>query len=60
MIIPIGYALCGACALHRGANVEAIYDRLKNIQQVAHSRYRSEAHFTLNVMTGLIACTHQE
>lgn len=39
--------------------IETINDQLKNIQQVAHTRHRSEANFAVNVIAGLIAYTHQ-
>ena len=42
------------------AIIETINDQLKNIQQVAHTRHRSEANFAVNVIAGLIAYTHQE
>ena len=39
--------------------IETINDQLKNISQVAHTRHRSSNNFLVNLISGLIAYTHQ-
>lgn len=38
----------------------AIIDQLKNISQIVHTRHRSVDNFLVNLISGLIAYTHQE
>ena len=45
--------------LRRRSLVETIFDQLKNISQVEHSRHRSPINFMINVVAGLIAYTWQ-
>ena len=45
--------------VRKRAIVETINDQLKNISQVAHTRHRSVDNFLVNLITGLIAYTHQ-
>lgn len=45
--------------LRKRAIVETIYDQLKNISQIEHSRHRSLVGFMINVVGGLIAYCHQ-
>lgn len=45
--------------LRRRAILEAIYDQLKNISQIEHTRHRSVVGFMVNVICGLIAYCHQ-
>jgi hypothetical protein len=40
--------------------IETINDPLKNISQLEHSRHRSYHHFMGNVISALIAYTHQD
>jgi len=37
-----------------------IYDQLKNISQIEHTRHRSGFNFLVNVISALIAYTYQE
>ena len=46
--------------LRKRAIIETIYDQLKNISQIEHIRHRSGISFLLNVVSALIADTHQE
>ena len=46
--------------LRKRSIIEMINDQLKNISQIEHTRHRSVAYFTVNVIAGLIAYTHQE
>ncbi len=46
--------------LRKRAIVETIYDQLKNISQIEHTRHRSVWNFYTNVVAGLIAYTYQE
>ena len=39
--------------------IETIFDQLKNISQIEHTRHRSAKNFIVNVISGLIAYTHQ-
>ena len=39
--------------------IETINDQLKNISQIAHTRHRSVDNFLVNLISGLIAYTHQ-
>jgi hypothetical protein len=45
--------------LRKRAIIETIYDQLKNISQITHTRHRSVDNFFVNVIAGLIAYTHQ-
>lgn len=45
--------------LRKRALIETIYDQLKNISQIEHSRHRSRTNFMVNVVAGLIAYTYQ-
>jgi hypothetical protein len=46
--------------LRKRAIIETIYDQLKNISQIEHTRHRSVWNFYTNVVAGLIAYTYQE
>jgi hypothetical protein len=46
--------------LRKRALIEAVHDQLKNISQIEHTRHRSVANFFVNVISGLIAYSHQE
>ena len=45
--------------LRKRAIIETIYDQLKNICQIEHSRHRSPRNFLVNLLAGLIAYCHQ-
>jgi len=45
--------------LRRRAILESIYDQLKNISQIEHTRHRSPVNFLVNLIAGLIAYCHQ-
>lgn len=45
--------------LRKRAIVESIYDQLKNISQIEHTRHRSLTGFMSNLLAGLIAYCHQ-
>lgn len=46
--------------LRKRSIVETINDQLKNISQIQHTRHRSVWNFMVNLVSGLIAYTHQE
>jgi len=46
--------------LRKRALIESVNDQLKNISQIEHTRHRSVVNFLLNVVSSLIAYTHQE
>ena len=45
--------------LRKRAIVETIYDQLKNISQIEHTRHRSFRNFAVHLLCGLIAYCHQ-
>jgi hypothetical protein len=45
--------------LRKRAIIETIYDQLKNICQIEHTRHRSPVNFLVNLVCGLIAYCHQ-
>lgn len=45
--------------LRKRAIMECIFDQLKNISQIEHTRHRSPLNFLVNLLAGLIAYTHQ-
>jgi hypothetical protein len=45
--------------LRKRAIIETIYDQLKNICQIEHTRHRSPVNFLINLVAGLIAYCHQ-
>ena len=45
--------------LRRRAIIGSIYDQLKNISQIEHTRHRSPTNFMVNLVAGLIAYCHQ-
>ena len=45
--------------LRKRAIVESIYDQLKNVSQIEHTRHRSLTGFMTNLLAGLIAYCHQ-
>ena len=44
--------------LRKRALIETIYDQLKNICQIEHTRHRSPVNFLVNLLCGLIAYCH--
>lgn len=46
--------------LRKRAIIESVYDQLLNISQIEHTRHRSGFNFLVNVVSALIAYTHQE
>lgn len=46
--------------LRKRALIESIFDQLKNISQIEHTRHRSLINFFVNLFAGLIAYTNQE
>lgn len=45
--------------LRKRSIIETVNDQLKNISQIEHSRHRSPLNFLVNLVSGLIAYTHQ-
>ena len=45
--------------LRKRAIIETIYDQLKNICQIEHTRHRSPVNFLVNLVAGLCAYCHQ-
>jgi transposase len=46
--------------LRKRAIIESIFDQLKNISQIEHTRHRSFWNFLINVIAGLVAYTWRE
>lgn len=46
--------------LRKRAIIETVFDQLKNISQIEHSRHRSFWNFLVNVVAGLIAYAWRE
>jgi len=46
--------------LRKRAIIESINDQLKNISQIEHSRHRTPVNFLINLLSGLIAYSHQK
>jgi hypothetical protein len=45
--------------LRRRALIETVFDQLKHLLQVEHSRHRSPTNFAVNLVAGLVAYCHQ-
>ena len=45
--------------LRKRSIIETINDQLKNISQIEHTRHRSLSGFLVNMLSGLVAYTHQ-
>lgn len=45
--------------LRKRAIIETVFDQLKNISQIEHTRHRSVNNFVVNLVCGLIAYCHQ-
>lgn len=45
--------------LRKRSLIETIFDQLKNVTQIEHTRHRSVKNFLVNLLSGLIAYTHQ-
>ena len=45
--------------LRKRALIESIFDQLKNISQIEHTRHRSPVNFIVNLLAGLVAYCHQ-
>lgn len=54
-LMPLGDRLL----LRKRAIIESIFDQLKNISQIEHSRHRSPVNCLVNIVCGLIAYSHQ-
>ena len=52
-------SLTDKALLRKRAIIESVYDQLKNISQIEHTRHRSLANFMVNLVSGLIAYCHQ-
>jgi hypothetical protein len=45
--------------LRKRASIESIFDQLKNISQIEHTRHRHPVNFIVNLLAGLVAYCHQ-
>ncbi len=46
--------------LRKRAVIVTVFDQLKNISQIEHTRHRSVANFFVNLLAGLVAYTFRE
>jgi transposase len=46
--------------LRRRAIMETVFDQLKHLMQIEHTRHRSPANFAVNLLAGLIVYCHQD
>lgn len=53
------YTLMDKVLLRKRSIIETVNDQLKNISDIEHSRHRSQNNFIVNLLSGLIAYTHQ-
>ena len=53
------YTLMDKILLRKRPIIETVNDQLKNISNIEHSRHRSPNNFIVNLLSGLIAYTHQ-
>ena len=53
------YTLMDKILLRKRSIIETVNDQLKNISDIEHSRHRSQNNFIVNLLSGLIAYTHQ-
>lgn len=53
-------SLADKILLRKRAIIESVFDQLKNISQIEHTRHRSFWNFLINVIAGLIAYTWRE
>jgi transposase len=54
-LMPLGDKV----VLRKRAIIETIFDQLKNISQIAHTRHSSPVNFVVNLLAGLVAYCHQ-
>jgi transposase len=52
---PIARSPFDQALLRRRSLIETVFDELKNLCQVAHTRHRSHGNFLVNLMSGIIA-----
>jgi hypothetical protein len=52
---PVQHTPFDQALLRRRSLIETVFDELKNLCQVEHTRHRSHGNFTVNLMAGIIA-----
>jgi hypothetical protein len=52
---PVQHTPFDQALLKRRSLIETVFDELKNLCQVEHTRHRSHANFIVNLMSGIIA-----
>lgn len=52
---PVEHTPFDQALLWRSSLVETVFDELKNLCQVEHTRHRSHSNFMVNLMSGIIA-----
>lgn len=52
---PIDHTACEQALLRRRALIETVFDELKNLCQIEHTRHRSVFNFIVNLLAGIIA-----
>ena len=52
---PAQHTPCDTALLRQRSLIETIFDALKNLSHIEHSRHRSVSHFIVNLLAGVIA-----
>jgi len=52
---PVALTAFEKAVLKRRALIETVFDELKNLCQIEHTRHRSAANFVVNLMAGIVA-----
>ena len=52
---PVQHSPFDQALLRRRSLIETVFDELKNLCQVEHTRHRSHANFIVNLMSGIVA-----
>jgi hypothetical protein len=52
---PVHHTPFDQTLLKRRSLIEAVFDELKNLCQIEHTRHRSHANFIVNLMSGIVA-----
>ena len=52
---PVEHSAFDAAVLQQRSLIETVFDELKNLTQIEHTRHRSSANFIVNLLGGLVA-----
>jgi len=57
---PVEISLADKILLRKRSIIETVFDQMKNISQIEHTRHRSFWNFLVNIIAGLAAYTWRE